>query len=366
MAKTYRIGIIGRTGRGDYGHAVDMSFLQLPNCQVVGVADDDAMGLAAAAQRLKVEATFRDYREMLDKTKPDIVAICQRWVDQHREMILAAAERGIHVYMEKPCVRSLDDADAVVAACERSHVKLAVAHPTRYSPRLAKIKELIAAGAIGKVLEFRGRGKEDRRGGGEDLWVLGSHVMDMIRALAGHPEWCFAEVTQDGQPIRKEHVVEGNEGLGPLAGDAIAAMYGLSGGAKAYFQSVRNAAGKPSRYGLVIYGSTGAFEIQEGMLSTMRYLGDGGWGRGKAVWKEVTSAGIDQPEPLVAPLENDRHAQAILDLISAIENDRQPLCGVYEARGLTEMIIACFESQRLGKPVKLPLENRQHPLTMLS
>ena len=49
------------------------------------------------------------------------------------------------------------------------------------------VKKLIADGAIGTLLEFRGRGKEDRRGGGEDLWVLGSHVLDMIRALHEPP-----------------------------------------------------------------------------------------------------------------------------------------------------------------------------------
>ena len=56
---------------------------------------------------------------------------------------------------------------------------------------------------------------------------------------------------------------------------------------------------------------------------------------------------------------------AVKDLLDAIENDRQPLGNIYEARGATEMIVATFESQRLGAAVKLPLENRKNPLTML-
>ena len=73
----------------------------------MAVADADPNGLAAAAKRLEAEKAFRDFREMLDKVKPDIVSICPRWLDQHRDMVVAAAERGIHAYMEKPLCRTL-------------------------------------------------------------------------------------------------------------------------------------------------------------------------------------------------------------------------------------------------------------------
>ena len=77
-----------------------------------------------------------------------------------------------------------------------SHVKLAMAFQTRYSPRYRRIKQLIAEGAIGEVLEVRTRGKEDRRGGGEDLMVLGVHLLDLCRDLLGEPSWCFARVSE--------------------------------------------------------------------------------------------------------------------------------------------------------------------------
>ncbi|HVC93551.1 MAG TPA: Gfo/Idh/MocA family oxidoreductase [Pirellulales bacterium] len=361
---TYRIGVIGRTGRGDYGHEVDQAFAGLPDAQIVAVADDDKVGLAAAAKRLGVDAAYADYRELLDKAKPDIVAIGTRWLDMHREMAVAAAERGIHVYMEKPLCRTMAEADEIVAACERTHAKLAVAHPTRYSPKLETVRRLIAEGAIGRVLEYRGRGKEDRRGGGEDMWVLGSHVMDMIRALAGHPKWCFANVTQAGRPVTKADVAEGAEGIGPLAGDAVHAMYGMADGSAAYFASVRNAGGKPSRYALQIYGTAGVLELLEGVLPSLKYLGDPGWSpaRGKAKWQDVSSVGIGQDEPLVGPEYQARHLLAVRDLIKAIEDNTQPLCNVYEARGATEMIAAVFESHRQRRPVALPLENRENPL----
>lgn len=366
MAKTYRVGVIGSTGRGDYGHGLDLGWKDFPQTPMAAVADDDQAGLAAAAKRLGVDQAFADYRQMLEKVRPDIVAICPRWVDQHRAMVLAAVEYGAHVYLEKPFCPTLAEADEIVAACERTHVKLAIAHPTRYSPRLRAVRALIEEGKIGRVLEYRGRGKEDQRGGGEDLWVLGSHVMDQIRALGGHPQWCFASVTQGGRPMTTADVAPGKEGIGPLAGDAVRALYGMPDGSTASFQSYRGAAGQPSRYGLQVYGTKGIVEILEGPLPSVKYLADPSWspGRSGARWQDVSSAGIGQPEPLDARYQA-RHYEAIRDLLAAIEEDRQPLGGVYEARGATEMIVAAFESARVRGPVALPLHNRQNPLTML-
>ncbi len=367
MARTFRVAVIGRTGRGAYGHGIDTVWQESNRAQVVGVADDDKAGLAEAAKRLKVDQTFADYKQMLDKLKPDIAAICPRWLDQHRDMVVAAAERGIHIYMEKPFCRTLAEADEMVTACERSHTKLAIAHQTRYSPKLKVVQELIAAGKIGKVLEFRGRGKEDARGGGEDLWVLGSHVCDMIRAIGGHPTWCFARVTKAGKSVTKADVVEGNEGIGPLAGDGVNAMYGMPGGAVAHFSSHRQMAGKVSRFGLQVYGSAGVIEIVTGHLPSVKYLGDGGWspGRSGVAWQDVSTQGIGQPETEKDGGLNAGNLLAVNELMNAIEADRQPLCSAYEARVISEMMVAVFESHRQGGPVALPLENRKNPLEML-
>ena len=368
MKKALRVGVIGRTGRGNYGHGLDTAWFDVPQTEVVAVSDDDKQGLAAAAKRLRVEKSFSDYRQMLDQVEIDIVAICSRWIDKHHEMAIAAAERGIHIYMEKPFCRTLEEADEVVAACEKSHVKMALGHPTRYSPLIETIRNLIRSGRIGKVLEYRGRGKEDRRGGGEDLWVLGTHVMDMIRAIGGHPQWCFAEVTQGGKSVSKSDVVPGSEGISLLAGDQVRAVYGMNDGATAFFASSRNMSGRPSRYGLQIYGSRGVIELVEGILPSVKILEDPSWspGRSGAVWQSVSSAGVGTPEPLKVPQYGARHWLAIVDLVRAIEEQRQPLSSMYEARGATEMILSVFESHRLGRPVALPLENRKHPLSLLT
>lgn len=367
MQREFRVGVVGSTGRGNYGHGLDTAWQAVPATRVVAVADDNKTGLAAAAQRLKVEAAFADYREMLDRVRPDICAIAPRWVDQHYDMAMEAARRGIHVYMEKPFCRTLDEADGVVAACEAHGVKLAVAHPTRYSPLLETIRRLIEAGEIGEVLEYRARGKEDRRGGGEDLWVLGTHVLDMIHALAGRPVRCQAWVRRNDQPISAADVQEGPEGLGPLAGEQVHAVYDMPDGSTAFFASHRHAGTRPSRYGLQIFGSGGVIELLEGTLPDVWILRDGSWSpaRSGASWERVSSAGIGLPEPLTDARYRQRHTLAIVDLLEAIEVDRLPRGNMYAARDVCEMIAAVFESQRQRQVVSLPLATRCNPLRLL-
>src|SRR6185295_12279839 len=85
MPAKYRVGVIGHTGRGDYGHGVDTVWLHLPAVEIVGVADPNSDGRAAAAKRLAAPQAFADYRKLLDETKPDIVSIGPRCLDKNFE-----------------------------------------------------------------------------------------------------------------------------------------------------------------------------------------------------------------------------------------------------------------------------------------
>jgi predicted dehydrogenase len=180
MPQKYRAAVIGRTGRGNYGHGLDVVWRALDNVEVVAVADDNEKGRAAAAERLKIKNAYADYRQMLKKERPHLVSVADRFLDSHRDMVLACAEFGANIFLEKPMCCTLAEADEMIAACEKHHVKLAIAHQTRYSPRLGRIRQMIARGQLGDLLEMRARGKEDQRGGGEDLMVLGTHLMDLM------------------------------------------------------------------------------------------------------------------------------------------------------------------------------------------
>src|SRR5689334_2945120 len=69
-AKKIRVGVVGHTGRGNYGHGLDTVWLSIPECEIVAVADADADGLKAELKKLKVGDGFSDFREMYRTAKP--------------------------------------------------------------------------------------------------------------------------------------------------------------------------------------------------------------------------------------------------------------------------------------------------------
>ena len=106
----YRVAVIGRTGRGNYGHGLDVVWNDIEQAEVVAVADQDSKGRAAAARRLKAPRAYADYHQMLEEERPQIVSVAPRWLDCHREMVLACAEYGCHVFLEKPMCQTLEHA----------------------------------------------------------------------------------------------------------------------------------------------------------------------------------------------------------------------------------------------------------------
>ena len=368
--KKFRVGVIGHTGRGNFGHGLDVMWLQVPETELAAVADADPAGLAAAQKKLGGIPGFADYRKMLAETKPDIVAVGPRFVDEHRDMILAAIDAGAKgIYVEKPFCRTPAEADEIVAACEKRNVKLAIAHRNRYHPAFATVAALVKDGAIGRLLELRGRGKEDDRGGSLDLWVLGSHVMDMIHFFGGKPLACTATVLQAGRPIERADLKDGAEGIGPLAGNEVHARFEMEQGMPAFFDSIQKAGIPRAGFGLQLIGTAGIIDLRCD-TEPVAHIRPGSPFQPTAEarpWTPISSAGIGKPEPIknLGKLISS-HAAAGRDLIAAIRGNRAPLCAANDGRIIVEMISAVFESHRLGgQRVTFPLKTRQSPFSLL-
>lgn len=364
--KRWRVGVIGHTGHGDYGHGLATMWLGLPETKIVGLADANAAGLEKMHGTLGNVPAFADYREMLAQARPELVAICPRHIGEHREMALAAIAAGARgLYCEKPFCRTPAEADEIVAACRKSGAKLAIAHRNHYHPALPVTRRALQDGEIGQLLEIRCRGKEDTRGGAPDLWVLGSHLFDYVRYFVGDAAACSAVILQGARPARPDDLVEGAEGVGPLAGDRLHARFEMQDGLPVYFDSIRNAGVRAAGFGVQLIGTKGIIDLRTD-AETMAHLVPGNPFQPTAEprpWIPITSGGVGQPEPLknlnalVA-----QHQLPGRDLIQAISDDRPPLCSDVDGRGIIEMIHATFASHvKNGERVPLPLENREHP-----
>ena len=352
------VGVIGHTGQGNYGHGEDTVWLKLPQTKIIAVADADPKGLAEAAMRLGGVQAYADYKVMLASAKPDIAAICSRHIHEHRDMIVAAIEAGVKgIYIEKPFVRTLAEADEIVKLCADKGVRLAIAHRNRYHPVVDVVKKLVASGEIGELKEVRVRGKQDQRGGGLDLWVLGGHGFNLATLFTGPAISCEATIHVEGRPATKADIRPGDEGVGLIVGDEIHARYETKSGIPLYFDSKKGKPAKGTPFGARLIGTKGVISLQidEEPLAILERDGKK---------TPITTAGIGQPEPIKdIRLINGGHHGAIRDLLAAIAEKREPLCGPEAGLETVELTLGVFASFAAGgKKVALPLDDRQHPL----
>jgi len=363
--KRWRVGVIGHSGHGNYGHSLDTCWLKVPETEVLAFADANAAGLAKQQVKLPGAKAFADYRKMLVEVQPEIVAVGPRWLDEHRDMILAAIDSGARgIYCEKPFCRTPAEADEILAACRKSGCRVALAHRNRYHPALEVVQKLIAQGAIGQLLELRGRGKEDQRGGCQDLWVLGSHVFDLARYFAGNAQTCSASIQQGKQAAAPHDLQQGAEGVGLIAGDRLHARFEMTQGVPFYFDSIRNAGVAKAGFGLQLIGNAGIIDLRADEEPIAHLLQGNPFDPDPAprAWVPVTTAGIAQPEP-IAGLGGQvaSHELVIRDLLSSIRENRPALCSEHDGLAIVEMIHGIFQSHvQQAATISFPLKTRGH------
>jgi predicted dehydrogenase len=355
--KRYRVALIGDTGHGNFGHDWDLSWNSMASAEVVAVADPDEAGRRRALSRSRARTGYADYREMLAKENPDIVTICPRWLDQRVPMVTAAAEAGAHILMEKPFARSLVEADQMVAAIERRGIKADVGHTARVAAVVETARKMLRAGDLGTLLEIRGRGKEDRRAGGEDLMVLGTHVFDLMRYFAGDPEWVFGNVTQNGKDVDRGMARQATEPIGPIAGDDISAEFRFPGGVSGYFGSKASDDAAGRRFGVTLYGSKAALFVPlYDVPGAPPYL------IRSATWVGAPWERVPYPPEQQDMSREKVNALMAADLVRAIETGGNTLCNARDGRWAIEMVTGIYHSHFSGRRTRFPLENRKHPL----
>jgi predicted dehydrogenase len=311
---------------------------------------------------------------MLEKEHPNVVAIGPRQPDQRVPMFLAAVEAGVRaIFTEKPFGRDLEEADRILKVCDARGVKVTVAHQNRAFPGPRLARRLIAEGRIGRLRALKAYGKQDRRGGGQDLMVLGTHMLDLMRSFVGDARWCHARVTEGGKDATPAAVRPAEEAAGLIAGDDIVASFGFDGGVTGSYESARaDDGGKGNYFRMDICGTGGIVTVWSSTTMPV-YL----YPRPFALPDQAADWQVLEPEPYPAPegagpppagASAMHPANQILaaDLLAALEEDRQPMSSGHDARAALEMIMAVYESHISGDRVSLPLAQRSHPLSRWS
>jgi predicted dehydrogenase len=155
MTRPVRIGLIGVGGIGSYHRKAIEAQEAAGRCQLVAVTDPYVERLAAEKAELESRGVrwHVDYQEML-RQEPDLDAVVIATpIPYHYEMTMASLERGLTVHLEKPPVPLIQQLDALIAADVNRTVSVGFQFIGSRCTRM--LKQLIADGALGQVLEIR-------------------------------------------------------------------------------------------------------------------------------------------------------------------------------------------------------------------
>ena len=187
---TVKIGILSIAHMHAYSYV--SSLAKHPDVYLAGIVDTDAARGKNFADR--TGTTFYAHERDLLECKLDGVVVTSENIN-HRKLVELAASAGVKAILcEKPLATTIEDARAMIAACEAKGVKLATAFPCRYSPAFARVHKQVKSGAIGKVLAIRGTNRGSNPGGWfVDTGLSGGgavidhtvHVADLNRVLLG-------------------------------------------------------------------------------------------------------------------------------------------------------------------------------------
>jgi predicted dehydrogenase len=364
-ARVMTAAVIGHTGRGNYGHGLELVFNDRPGIEVVALADPDPAGRTRAQGRARARRTYADYREMLEKERPELVSVAPRWTDQHHAMVRAALSAGAHVYCEKPFTRTLAEADELLELAARAGRRIAVAHQGRISPATLRLKQRLEEGLVGELLEIRVHGKQDRRAGGEDMVVLATHQFDLVRFLAGEPEWCSARILQGGREVTLADVRAATEELGPIVGDEIEAMLAFPRGVNVHYTSRAKNAATAGPWGLEIIGSKGRARLLNDPNTQVFVLRSGRGSERGQTQEWIPLDGESAGPAATAGGTDGANRRVVDDWLAAIAEERESVCSGHAAMKSLEMIHAVFAAGISRGRVTWPLRVRSHPLGTL-
>jgi predicted dehydrogenase len=180
---------------------------RIPEVTITAMCNRDPARGETIQREYGVARRYTDYREMLEREKPDFVDIITP-PNTHLEMSRIAAELGIHIVCQKPLAPTFAEAEQIVADTQHAGVRFMVHENFRFQPWHREIKRLLAAGTIGaKIhsLSFRMRMGD---GWGEDAYLArqpyfrempkllvyetGVHFIDTFRYLAGEIDGTFS------------------------------------------------------------------------------------------------------------------------------------------------------------------------------
>lgn len=319
---------------------------------IVAICDINTKCMNDKALKFKLDDKvkhYTDYKEMLAKENPELVAVCTE-SGKHAEIAIYCIEHGCNCIIEKPIALSMKDADAIIAAAIKNHVKVSACHQNRFNKSVQIIREAIDMNRFGKLFygtahirwcrdheyydraAWRGTWEQD----GGALMNQCIHNIDLLRWMMGDE---IDEVV--GMTDKLNHSYIEAEDLG-------IALIKFKNGSYGIVEGTTNIYPKNLEETLYIFGEKGTVKAGGQSVNVIEE------------WR--FSDLLDDPEGVKQRFHENPpnvygygHTPLYADVINAIEQDRQPYVTAMDGKRALELVLAIYKSAAEGCSVKLPL-----------
>ena len=338
-----RFALVG-CGRIAKRHAELLGSGQIAHAQLAAVCDVVRAKAQGVGERFSIPY-FEDMHAMMQAVRPDVVVVLTE-SGRHAEHVLELARYGRDIMVEKPMALTLDDADAMIRACDGAGVRLFVVKQNRFNVPVVKLREALEKGRFGRLVlgTVRVRWCRTQAYYDQDPWrgtwaldggVLSnqaSHHVDLLEWMMGDVDSVFARSATALVKIEAE--------------DTAVVVLRFRSGALGIIEATTAARPTDLEGSISLLGELGSVEIGGFAVNEIR------------VWKFV------QPDAQDAKVMSDYsvnppnvygfgHQAYYEHVIDCIRNDKQQLVDGLEGRKSLELISAIYESIETGKEVQL-------------
>ncbi len=344
MNKKIKFAIIG-TGMIAERHAAALA--EIPGAELYAVYDREIRRAEEFAKKYPVKV-YRTFDELLNDSQLVAVTIATP-TGVHKEVAILCAEAGKHILCEKPLDVSLERADAIIAACDKNDVYLSAVFQSRFSNNVKLIKDAVDTGRFGRLVLcsaqvkwYRSQEYYDNAGwrgtweldGGGALMNQSIHIVDLLLHLAGNPEMVHAFA---GTLTHERLEVEDN----------VCVSIKFKNGALGVIEASTSCApGFPRR--LEISGEKGSVILEDDIITRWQFIDERVEDKTVPFGKAGLKSGAGDPRGG----SHEGHRRQLLDLIDAINHQRQLLIPGSEGRRALELICGIYESVETGQAVR--------------
>lgn len=362
-------GFMGKCHALAYG-SVRAVFGNVPETRLEVLCDVPADKAESFADQFGFARGTDNWQDLVADPNVDIVCITTP-NKVHKDMAMAALAAGKHVHLEKPMALTHADAKSMLALAEETGASTIVGYNYLHNPAFRHAQKLIAEGAIGRIVHFRGMVDEDYQADPELAWTwratkadaglgtlgdLGCHLISLATALVGPVESLIAETRTvhatrplgDGSSERRE--VE-NE-------DIASALLTFENGVHGVVSTSRSAWGRKSYIGFEVHGTEGMITFDQERMNELRLYQNRG-PLSEQGFKTLLTGPAHPPYGQFVPAAghqlgfNDLKVIEVYEFLRAITENRDALPSFREALHFEAVIHAIAESGETGNRVQV-------------